>query len=109
MAYKYRRYLKAREEHEAFLEKSKNDVFISFEEIQEDKRNQAIISNYLVEDMKKGVRAIKSFNKKWSPKEIKEIAGNLTPEQRELLLFHFEEVLTTIKATRKLLQERIDK
>ena len=95
----------AKERHEAFQEKAKEDV-VSFRDAQLDKYDQNIISHGFVRDLYRMGTAVKLFGLSHKKEEIEQQIAKLSEETIENIIVNIQAAIDELERTKKLLERR---
>lgn len=95
----------AKERHEAFQEKAKEDV-VNFKDAMLDKYDQNIISHGFVRDLYRMGTAVKLFGLSHKKEEIEEQIAKLSEETVENIIINIQSAIDELERTKKLLERR---
>ena len=95
----------AKERHEAFQEKAKEDV-VSFKEATLDKYDQNIISHGFVRDLYRMGTAVKVFGLSHKKEEIEQQIAKLSEETIKNIIINIQEAIDELEKTKRLLERR---
>lgn len=95
----------AKERHEAFQEKAKEDV-VSFKDAMLDKYDQNIISHGFVRDLYRMGTAVKLFGLSHKKEEIEQQIAKLSEETIENIIVNIQAAIDELERTKKLLERR---
>lgn len=95
----------AKERHEAFQEKAKEDV-VDFKDAMLDKYDQNIISHGFVRDLYRMGTAVKLFGLSHKKEEIEEQIAKLSEETIKNIIINIQDAIDELERTKKLLERR---
>ena len=95
----------AKERHEAFQEKAKEDV-VDFKDAMLDKYDQNIISHGFVRDLYRMGTAVKLFGLSHKKEEIEEQIAKLSEETIKNIIINIQASIDELERTKKLLERR---
>ena len=95
----------AKERHEAFQEKAKEDV-VNFKDAMLDKYDQNIISHGFVRDLYRMGTAVKLFGLSHKKEEIEEQIAKLSEETIKNIIINIQASIDELERTKKLLERR---
>ena len=95
----------AKERHEAFQEKAKEDV-VNFKDAMLDKYDQNIISHGFVRDLYRMGTAVKLFGLSHKKEEIEEQIAKLSEETIKNIIINIQTSIDELERTKKLLERR---
>ena len=95
----------AKERHEAFQEKAKEDV-VSFKDAMLDKYDQNIISHGFVRDLYRMGTAVKVFGLSHKKEEIEQQIAKLSDETIKNIIINIQDAIDELERTKKLLERR---
>lgn len=95
----------AKERHEAFQEKAKEDV-VDFKNAMLDKYDQNIISHGFVRDLYRMGTAVKVFGLSHKKEEIEQQIAKLSEETIKNIIINIQEAIDELERTKKLLERR---
>lgn len=95
----------AKERHEAFQEKAKEDV-VNFKEAMLDKYDQNIISHGFVRDLYRMGTAVKVFGLSHKKEEIEQQIAKLSEETIKNIIINIQDAIDELERTKKLLERR---
>lgn len=95
----------AKERHEAFQEKAKEDV-VNFKDAMLDKYDQEILYHSFVQDIYKATGAVSRFGLLYQTKDIEAFAEKIPQELKEKIILNIGISINTLDALRKILERR---
>lgn len=97
----------AKERHEAFQEKAKEDV-VNFKDAMLDKYDQNIISHGFVRDLYRMGTAVKLFGLSHKKEEIEQQIAKLSEETIKNIIINIQAAIDELERTKKLLERRAE-